>query len=246
MYNIIISAAAAILAFFLVCIPAGFGYWWAGILVALIVFLASFLIISRIVTKKIEAIMEPAMKDIQAQRFDKGIRDLKEALKFGKWQIYVESQINSAIGMVYYVRRDFKTAFPYLEKGFFKNWVTMGMLGVTYMKKRQNDKMKATFDKALMASPKESLLWSLYAYCLDEIGEHTKACETLAKGQSKLPGDENIKQNLELLRDNKKMKMRVYGDMWLQFHLEPQAVIQKQAMARQMSMMGKRPRMIRK
>jgi predicted Zn-dependent protease len=246
MYNIIISAAAAILTFFLVCIPAGFSYWWAGLLVALIVFMASFLIIARTVTKKIEAIMEPAMKDIQAQRFDKGIRDLKEALKFAKWQIYVESQINSAIGMVYYVRRDFKTAFPYLEKGFFKNWVTMGMLGVTYMKKKQIDKMKATFDKATMASPKESLLWSLYAYCLDEIGEHAKACETLAKGQQKLPGDENIKQNLELLRDNKKMKMRVYGDMWLQFHLEPQAVIQKQAMARQMSMMGKRPRMVRK
>ncbi|HJV35266.1 hypothetical protein [Geomonas sp.] len=246
MYNFIISGIVAVIVFFAVALGAGFNYWWAALLAAVLVFAGCFLLIARIVTQKLQAIMDPAMKDIQAQRFDKGIRDLKEALKYAKWQIYVESQINSAIGMVYYVRREFKTAFPYLEKGFFKNWVTMAMLGITYMKRNKQDKMKETFDKAVMASPKESLLYSVYAYCLEESGDHAKACEVLAKGQGKLPGDENIKQNLELLRDNKKMKMKGYGDMWLQFHLEPLAVLQKQQMAKQMSMMGKRPRTIRK
>ncbi|MBJ6726647.1 tetratricopeptide repeat protein [Geomesophilobacter sediminis] len=243
MYNLLISAAAALLAFALVTVPAGIHYWWAGLLAALIVFLGCFLIISRIITKKLSEIMEPAMKDIQAQRFEKGIRDLKDALRYGKWQIYVEAQINSAIGMVYFVKREFSTAFPYLEKGFFKNWVTMGMLAVTYMKRNKPEKMKETFEKAVVASPKESLLWSLYAYCLNEIGETVKACEVLAKGLAKLPGDENIKQNLELLREGKKMKMKPYGEMWLQFHLESLGTIQKQAMAQ---MGGKRPRIIRK
>ncbi|GFO56042.1 hypothetical protein GMSM_30490 [Geomonas sp. Red276] len=242
MYNFIISGVAAVVAFFIVCLASSFSYWWAALLVALVVFAGTFLLIARTVTKKLEAIMEPAMKDIQAQRFEKGIRDLKEGLKYAKWQIYTESQINSAIGMVYFVKREFSTAFPYLEKGFFKNWVTMGMLGVTYMKRNKHDKMKETFDKAIMASPKESLLYSLYAYCLNEIGDNVKACEIMAKAQSKLPGDENIKQNLELLREGKKMKMKAYGEMWLQFHLEPIGVLQKQAMAQ----MGKRPRIIRK
>jgi tetratricopeptide (TPR) repeat protein len=242
MYNLLISAAAALVAFFLVTLTAGFHYWWGGLLAALLIFMGSFLLISRIVTKKLEAIMEPAMKDIQAQRFDKGIRDLKGALVYGKWQIYVESQINSAIGMVYFVRREFTTAFPYLEKGFFKNWVTMGMLAVTYMKRNKRDLMRETFDKAVLASPKESLLWSLYGYCLNECGESVKACEVLAKGLAKLPGDENLKQNLELLREGKKMKMKGYGEMWLQFHLESLATIQKQ----QMAAMGGRRRVIRK
>lgn len=242
MYNLLISAGAAVAVFLIVSLSAGFQYWWAAGLAALVAFLVSFLVISRIVTKKLEAIMEPAMKDIQAQRFEKGIRDLKSALRFGKWQIYVESQINSAIGMVYFVRRDFSTAFPYLEKGFFKNWVTMGMLAVTYMKRNKHDKMKETFDKALMGSPKESLLYALYAYCLNEIGETVKGCEVLAKGGSKLPGDENLKQNLELLREGKKMKMKGYGEMWLQFHLESLGTIQKQ----QMAAMGGRRRIIRK
>jgi predicted Zn-dependent protease len=242
MYNLLISAGAAIVTFLLISLIAGFEYWWVGLLVALLVFMGSFLLISRIITKKLQDIMEPAMKDIQAQRFEKGIRDLKSALRYAKWQIYVESQINSAIGMVYFVRREFTTAFPYLEKGFFKNWVTMGMLAVTYMKRNKRDKMRETFEKAVMASPKESLLWSLYGYCLNECGENVKACEVVAKGLSKLPGDENLKQNLDLLREGKKMKMRAYGEMWLQFHLESVATIQKQ----QMAAMGGRRRVVRK
>jgi tetratricopeptide (TPR) repeat protein len=242
MYNLLISAGAALVAFLLVTLTAGFHYWWGGLLAALLIFIGSFLLISRIVTKKLEAIMEPAMKDIQAQRCDKGIRDLKGALVYGKWQIYVESQINSAIGMVYFVRREFATAFPYLEKGFFKNWVTMGMLAVTYMKRNKRDLMRETFEKAVLASPKESLLWSLYGYCLNECGDTVKACEVVAKGLAKLPGDENLKQNLELLREGKKMKMKGYGEMWLQFHLESLGTIQKQ----QMAAMGGRRRVIRK
>jgi len=242
MYNLLISAAVAILAFFLVTLTAGFHYWWAGLMAGLLLFMGSFVLISRMVTKKLEAIMEPAMKDIQAQRFEKGIRDLKGALQYAKWQIYVESQINSAIGMVYFVRREFSTAFPYLEKGFFKNWVTMGMLAVTYMKRNKRDLMRQTFDKAVLASPKESLLWSLYGYCLNECGESVKACEVLAKGLSKLPGDENLKQNLDLLREGKKMKMKGYGEMWLQFHLESLGTIQRQQMAAQ----GGKRRIIRK
>ena len=242
MYNLLISAGTALVTFVLITLIAGIQYWWAGLLVALLVFMGSFYLISRIIAKKLEAIMDPAMKDIQAQRFDKGIRDLKTALRYGKWQIYVEAQINSAIGMVYFVRRDFATAFPYLEKGFFKNWVTMGMLAVTYMKRNKRDLMRQTFDKAVLGSPKESLLWSLYGYCLNECGETVKACEVLAKGLAKLPGDENLKQNLELLREGKKMKMKGYGEMWLQFHLESMATIQKQ----QMAAMGGRRRVVRK
>jgi tetratricopeptide (TPR) repeat protein len=246
MYNIIISAGAAIVAFLLVTLSAGFQYWWGGLLAALLIFMGSFLLIARIVSKKLNAVMEPAMKDIQAQRFDKGIRELKEAMRFARWQIYAEGQINATIGMVYFVRREFNTAFPYLEKGFFKNWVAMGMLGVTYMKRNKSDKMKATFDKALLASPKESLLYSLYAYCLNEIGENVKGCEVLAKGEGKLPGDENIKENLELLRAGKRLKMKGYGDNWLQFHLEPLATLQKQQQKQQMAAMGRRPRFVRK
>lgn len=230
MYNILISAAAAVavaLIMLLVKLP-----WWGALLIAMAIFAGAFVLLSRHTMKKIMAVVEAAGKDLQGQRFEKAIRELKDALnKYAKWQIYVDSQLNSQIGMIYYMKRDFANAFPYLEKSFFKNWAAMGMLAICYMKRQKKDKMIAAFDKAVQGSPKESLLWNLYAYCLNECGESTKAKETIEKGLKKLPGDVPLKENLENLNQGKRMKMRNFGDMWFQFHLESVAAIQKHQMA---------------
>ena len=237
MYNIIISlllgfATYAVIAFALKLA------WWIALIAAIVVMTAVFYLISRIVMKKLEAIMSGAMKDLQTQRVtskemqiqlvDRAIKEMQAAFKYEKWQIYVGGQVNASIGMLYYIKRDFNAAFPYLEKGFFKNWVTMGMLGVYYLKKNKKDKMKETFDKAVLGSPKESLLWALYAYCLCEAGDIAKAKEVLTKGLKKLPGNDDLRMNLTLIEDGKKMKMNCYGETWYQFHLESPASLQKQ------------------
>jgi tetratricopeptide (TPR) repeat protein len=241
MYNLLISGGAAIAAFLILKVGLGLPLWGALIAPPL-VFIGIFYIISRIVMKKVTEVMEVATKDLQSQRIDKGIRELQSAFKYGKWQIYVEGQLNAQIGMIYYMRRDFTNAFPYLEKAFFKNWVAMGMLAVSYMKRNKKDKMKETFEKAVQGSPKESLLWNLYAYCYTEGDDTDKAIAVLERGLKKLPGDERITHNLEALREGKKMKMKNFGESWLQFHLERPSVIMKQ----QAAAMGGRRRVIRK
>ena len=253
MYNIIISVAIAVVTFLILNLAVGLA-WWISLIIGLILGLGAFALLSRYFMKKVEAIMTSAMKDLQTQRVatskemqqkmvDKAIREMQPALQYGKWQVYVTGQVNSAIGMLYYIKRDFSSAFPYLQKGFFKNWVTMGMLAITYMKRNKRDKMKETFEKAVLGSPKESLLWALYAYCLADGGDVDKAKDALERGLKKIPGDENLIQNLALLKDGKRMKMTGYGEMWLQFHLENPATIQKQQMA---AMGGMRRRVIRK
>lgn len=242
MYNILISAGIMIVAYLVLAFAAGLS-WWFSLVISLLLFMGVFYLISRVVMKKVMAIMESATKDLQAQRVEKGIRELQNALRYGKWQVYVTGQVNSQIGMVYYMKRDFTAAFPHLEKSFFKNWVAMGMLAISYMKRNKKDKMKETFDKALQGSPKEALLWNLYAYCLCEINEPGKAKETLEKGLKKVPGDEKTRQNLELLQEGKKMKMKGFGEMWLQFHLESIGTIQKQQLA---AMGGMKRRIVRR
>lgn len=242
MYNILISTGAAVAAFLLLKFAAGLS-WWIALPVALLIFMGIFYLISRLVMKKVMAIMETATRDLQAQRVDKGIRELQSAFKYGKWQIYVTGQLNAQIGMIYYMKRDFAAAFPFLEKAFFKNWMAMGMLAISYMKRNKKDKMKETFEKAAQASPKESLLWNLYAYCLCESGDTGKAKDVLERGLKKLPGDEKTRQNLELLREGKRMKMKGFGEMWLQFHLESIGTIQKQQMA---AMGGMKRRIVRR
>lgn len=234
MYSIIISAAVSIAAFLLLFLLLNLT-WWASLLIGLVLFTASFAIISRVVSKKLMAELEAAGKDIQAQRFEKAIRSMKDALRYAPWQMYVKEQINSQIGMTYYIKRDFANAFPYLEKAFFKNWVAMGMLAISYMKRQKRKRMEETFEKAVQWNGKESLLWNLYAYCLaEECKDTAKAIEILEKGLKKLPGDQYITENLENLRTGKKMKMRSFGDHWYQFHLESLAQLQKH----QMSAMG--------
>lgn len=237
MYNIIISTVLGALIYAALAFAAKLP-WWIALIAAVAVMLGTFVLISRYIMKRLEAIMSGAMKDLQTQRVtskemsaqlvDRAIKEIQEALQYEKWQVYVGGQVNASIGMLYYIKRDFNSAFPYLQKGFFKNWVTMGMLGVYYLKKNKKDKMKETFEKAVLGSPKESLLWGLYAYCLSEAGDQEKAIEILTKGLKKISGDEQLALNLSLLREGKKMKMTGYGEMWYQFHLEPTATMQKQ------------------
>jgi tetratricopeptide (TPR) repeat protein len=232
MYNILISAAAAV-AMLLIMILVLKLAWWGSLIVALIVFGLVFILFSRITMKKVMASIEMAGKDLQAQppRFEKAIRELKDALQYSNWQLYVEGQLQSQIGMIYYMKRDFSNAFPHLEKSFFKNWAATAMLAISYMKRQKKDKMISTFDRAVQWNGKESMLWSLYAYCMNESGETGKAKEILAKGLKKLPGDEKLKDNLENLEKGRKMNMRAYGDLWFQFHLESLGALQKYQMA---------------
>ena len=120
MYNLLIAAASA-LAVLLILLFGFHMVWWGSLMISIVVFSAIFFLFSRITMKKVMAAIETAGKDIQGQRFEKAIRELKDALQYGKWQIYVEGQLHSQIGMIYYMKRDFSGAFPHLEKSFFKN-----------------------------------------------------------------------------------------------------------------------------
>jgi tetratricopeptide (TPR) repeat protein len=237
MYNTYISAAVAavveLILFFVFDLN-----WWGSLMIGIIALAITFVLLSRFTMKKVMVAIENAGKDLQAQppRFEKAVRELKDALKYGKWQFFVAGQLNSQIGMIYYMKRDFSNSFPYLEKSFFKNWAALGMLAVSYMKRQKKDKMISTFERAVQWNGKESLLWSLYAYCLNESGDSGKAKEIIAKGLKKIPGDDKLKENLENLGKGKKMNMRAYGDIWFQFHLESLGALQKH----QMSSMGGR------
>lgn len=232
MYNILISAAAAV-AVLLISLFVLKLAWWVSLIIALTVFALIFVMFSRITMKKVMTSIETAGKDLQAQppRFEKAIRELKDALQYSNWQLYVSGQLHSQIGMIYYMKRDFSNAFPHLEKSFFKNWAATAMLAISYMKRQKKDKMISTFERAVQWNSKESLLWSLYSYCMNESGESIRAKEILAKGLKKLPGDAKLKENMECLEKGKKMNMRAYGDLWFQFHLESLGAIQRHQMA---------------
>ncbi|NLV24538.1 MAG: hypothetical protein GXY54_07105 [Deltaproteobacteria bacterium] len=231
MYNLLISFTVSGVLLASLYFGAGIDIGYAA-LAAAAVFVLVFFILSRIFIKKLTAIMQSAEKDIQAGRTEKAIKTLEDGLKYRKWQLYVSPQIHSQIGMIYYLKRDFRTAFDYLQKGFSRNWGGMGMLAICYMKRNKPKEMKKTFEKALNLTKKEPLLWNLYAFCLEKIGEKEKAVAVLEKGIKKTGEDERLKANLAALQEGKRMKMKSYGDFWYQFHLEkPGELIKQQTRA---------------
>ncbi len=201
---------------------------WLASLIGLVVFTVAYLLLTRHVMKQIAALMEIAQRDLQAGRAEKAIKTLESGYRWARWQFYVKAQLNAQIGTVLYLKRDFTEAFPYLQKAFVRHWVAMGMLGVTYMKRNKTGKMIETFEKAVAGSKKEPLLWNLYAFCLEKVGEQDKAIAVLEKGIKKTGGDERLQGNLEALKEGRRMKMKGYGDMWYQFHLEKPGAIMKQ------------------
>ncbi len=209
---------------------------------SVVFFFVPFIIITRIVMKKVGAVMESAQRDVLANRSEKAIATLQNAFKYGSWQFYVKPQIYSQIGTIQYIKRDFNEAIPNLEKGFVRNWAAMSMLAIAYMKKNKTTQMVKTFDKTIPGSRKEPMLYALYAFCLDKVGDRSKAIEVLQKGLKKTGNDERLQENIELLQAGKKMKMKGFGDMWYQFHLEKQgSIIKKQTKA----MTGRRKQVIR-
>lgn len=214
---------------------------WITMAVSMVVFALIFMLLTRIIMKKVGVVMEVAQRDMMANRGEKAVKELQSGLKYGAWQIYVKPQIYSQIGTIYYLKRDFKEAVPFLEKGFVRNWVSMSMLAITYMRKNKTSKMIETFDKAVSGNRKEPMVYAVYAFCMDRIGERGKAIEVLKKGVAKT-SDERLQNNMALLEAGKKMKMKGFGDMWYQFHLEKQgAIIKKQTKA----MTGRRKQVLR-
>jgi tetratricopeptide (TPR) repeat protein len=230
MYNLLVSISASVAAFAIFWFSLkGSDYRPVAFVVALGLFFALNYFLSKRVIKKVEALMAHVSRDLQNQRFDKAIKTLKSGFSLGKWQFFVKSQLNAQIGSIYYLMRDDENAFAYLKEGFSKHWVAMGMLAVIYMKRKQKELMAETFEKAVKGSPKESLIWSLYAYCLLKEGDREKALEVLARGLKKIPDDDKLKANMTAVANKEKMKMKNYGDMWTQFYLEkvPPAAGQK-------------------
>lgn len=241
MYNLLISFFLSTTVAVLLHTLADLNLWIAT-LVSVLVFMGAYFLLTRYFMKKVGELMESAQRDIQAGRVDKAIKTLQDGYRYGKWQIYVKSNIDSQIGTMLYLKRDFNEAFEYLQKGFVRQWVAMGMLGICYMKRNKLGKMIETFDKATTTSKKEPLLWNLYAFCLDHVGEKQKAIAVMEKGLQKTKDDPQLKANLELLKEGKKMRMLDYGDIWYQFHLEKQGTLVKQ----QTKMMQGRRKIVRR
>jgi len=201
---------------------------WASIPLGLVSGFVLFLFLGKKIQSQLEALMGQMQQHLQDQKFDRAIDVLKGGLSLSNRHFFVGGQLNSQIGMLYYLQKKHDQALEYFKKGFVKHYVGQGMMACVYYKRKDYDNMKKAMDDAISANKKESIIYSLYAYLLYQLKEKDEAMEVLHKGLKKLPDDERLKTNLTQLQNNKKLKMKIYGDLWVQFMLERPPRIQQQ------------------
>ena len=209
-------------------------HWYVGygIAVGLLLFLASNFLLSRTIGKKMEQQMKTAGDALAKGHAQRAVEILKATYPLTRWQFLLRGQVDGQIGVILYAQRKFDEALPYLETSSNRHWMARGMLAVLYMRKKRVEEMDKVFKKAVATNRKEGMLASLYAYCLLKLGRREDAQEVIIQALKKLEGDARLEANLKAIQNKKPLKMKHYGDMWYQFHLERPAG----------AMMGQRPR----
>jgi tetratricopeptide (TPR) repeat protein len=221
MFNVLISVAVAV-AVFVIIIALGFGPVAATIPAIIALFVAN-LLLARRIGQKVQELANAAQKEIAAQRIDKGIKLLEEGFKYGRWQFLVGAELHSNIGILLYVKKEFDEARPHLEKAGPRGPAgarAKAMLGCLAFMKKDEAAMRSAFELAVKAGKKESILWAIYAWCLDRLDKRNDALKVLARAVEANPSDEKLKANMVALQNEKKLKMKAYSPEWYQFHLE--------------------------
>jgi tetratricopeptide (TPR) repeat protein len=220
MLNLLISLAIGVAVAVGIRFGTEFG-WVAAVLPGLIAATAAYLVLARRTWKRLEAIFEAMQREVQAQKFDRAIQTLQGGFVLAPWQFLVAAQLHSNIGILHYLRQEFDEALPHLEKSFSRNWIARGMLGATRYRRRDLDGMKKVLEEAVKVNKKEGVLWSTYAWMLENEDQHQDAISVLGRAVNANPSDEKLKTSLQSLQNGKKLKLgKLYGEQWFQFHLE--------------------------
>ncbi|HWQ07456.1 MAG TPA: hypothetical protein VN436_00025, partial [Holophaga sp.] len=152
---------------------------------------------------------------------------IKEGYRWNRWQFLVKGSIDGQIGVIQYLRKKNDEAEPLLRTASPQHYIAKAMLAILQWKKGDKKLARASFDQAMKSGKKESLLYAVYAYFLNEIHERDAAINILNKGLKVCEGDERLLSNRNLLQNNKAMKMKVYGEQWYQFMLEKPVIRQE-------------------
>jgi tetratricopeptide (TPR) repeat protein len=194
-----------------------------SILPAVLVTAIVYYLLAKRVFKQLESILTKAAKSLQSMppKFDLAVSEMEKAYALAPLQIGVRSQIDSQIGVVYFLQQKFDKAMPYLAKSLgWGHWLGGAMLAVIHYKKKNQEEMRKTMDIVVKRGKKQALSWCLYGYLLTQGGDREGAQSILVEGVKATKDDPKVKDALLAVQNNRKIKMKVFKEQWYQFHLE--------------------------
>ena len=218
MYNLLISLLITALAYALGAVVAS--TWIAGLPPAVLALGISYVLLARRTGRQLQEVVERVTELLKKQRLTDAVRMLEAARPLGRWQFLVTSQLESQLGALAYMQRDFKTARPHLEKAYSRDWAALCMRAALAFREKDLEQARKLMDKAKGPGKKQAIYWGLYTYILVENGLKDEALTLLAEALKVLPDSEPLKTARNSVSNNKKLRMKLFGQQWYTFFPE--------------------------
>lgn len=220
MYTVVISILIGCL--------VGVGYtladlwqgWAMGIILAVLVALASFVLMSRRIAKRIEPVFEGIGRQIQSGATQAAMKSLEEMLPMARWQVMLAGQIHAQLGIIAYAMDRDEVALKHLAQAGLRVPDAQLAHAALLFRQKKLDAAKGVLDVAIRANKKQMLLYHVYAYMLAKSGDREAAIEQLQRAQKVEPSSDSTKDNLHRLQNGKKLNMKRFGPQWYGLKLE--------------------------
>lgn len=218
MYNILLSLAIALA----VGLPIAL---WLGVLAAivpaLIAAIIAYILLSRRTVMRLQVEMEALVPLLQGRQIDAArqkLIDLKR--RYGPWQVLLSGQMDAQLGVIDYMQQRYDDALPRLEAGKWRNATILTFIGCVHWRKSDKAKAWASFEAAVKASPKELIVWVVYATLLYKADQREDALKVVGRGLAALPDNAVLKELQAVLANKRKVDTTRYPQTWYQFFPE--------------------------
>jgi tetratricopeptide (TPR) repeat protein len=205
-------------------------HWGFAIFIGLIFGIGTLVYLSRKIMRQIEPKFKQAQAHAEKRQFPNAIKTLEEILPFSKWQIMLQAQIHSQIGVFYYAQKNENKALEYLEKGSARSPDAQMILATIFYRKKQMDKVKNVMEATIKFNKKQILLYNALAFMYAQVQMNDQAIAILKQCLKVNKNNETTQDNLLRLQNGKKMNMKNFGMSWYSLQLEkaPMSMMQGQ------------------
>lgn len=203
--------------------------WAMGIVLCVLVFLLSFFLISRVLSKRLEPRFLAAQKQVQAGATQAAIHSLEALLPMARWQILLQGQIYAQIGCLQYALGEDKKAEACLDKASRRSSEAQLFRAALHVRRKDAEKAAKILEDAIAFNKKQVLLYNVLAWIWLKEGDRTKAIDVLARGEKADSNSEATRDNLARVKNGKKLNMKRFGMSWYALKLENPPASMRQA-----------------
>ncbi|MGB0621675.1 MAG: tetratricopeptide repeat protein [Myxococcota bacterium] len=194
--------------------------WQFGLVLFFLISIVSFVVISRVMAKRVEPRFMDVQRMIQSGQTPLAIQTLEELMPLSNWQILLKGQIHAQIGLLAYASGDEARAEEHLPRsGYRATEAQMALAALSYRKGRKDQAYEA-LNTAITAAKKQIMPYHVYAWMALKDGDKDKAMDKLLAAEKVEKSNESTQENLERLRNGKKLNMKRFGMPWFGLQLE--------------------------